>query len=47
MCTLIKETPFNFKLYLKGAHEKVFPLLTSIRSGSNVYEMFEKYKDEV
>ena len=47
MCTLIKETPFNFKLYLKGAHEKVFPLLTSIRSGSTVYEMFEKYKDEV
>ena len=47
MCTLIKETAYNYKLYLKGAHEKVFPLLTSIRSGSTVYEMFDKYKDEV
>ena len=47
MCTLIKETALNYKLYLKGAHEKVFPLLTSIRSGSTVYEMFDKYKDEV
>ena len=47
MCTLIKESSYNYKLYLKGAHEKVFPLLTSIRSGSTVYEMFDKYKDEV
>ena len=47
MCTLIKESAYNYKLYLKGAHEKVFPLLTSIRSGSTVYEMFEKYKEEV
>ena len=47
MATLIKESPYYYKLFLKGAHEKVFPLLTSIRSGSTVYEMFDKYKDEV
>ena len=47
MCTLIKESAYYYKLYLKGAHEKVFPLLTTIRSGSTVYEMFDKYKEEV
>ena len=47
MCTLIKENAYYYKLYLKGAHEIVFPLLTTIRSGSTVYEMFNKYKEEV
>ena len=47
MCTLIKESPFYYVLYLKGAHEKVFPLLENIRSGSTVYEKFSKYKDNV
>ena len=47
MCTLIRESAYYYKLYLKGAHEKVFPLLTTIRSGSTVYEMFDKYKEEV
>ena len=47
MCTLIKENPFYYTLYLKGAHEKVFRLLENIRSGSTVYEKFEKYKNEV
>ena len=47
MCSLIRESAYYYKLYLKGAHEKVFPLLTSIRSGSTVFEMFDKYKDEV
>ena len=47
MCTLIKESAYYYKLYLKGAHEIVFPLLTTIRSGSTVYEMFNKYKEEV
>ena len=47
MCTLIRENAYHYKLYLKGAHEIVFPLLTTIRSGSTVYEMFDKYKDEV
>ena len=47
MCTLIRENAYYYKLYLKGAHEKVFPLLTTIRSGSTVYEMFDKYKEEV
>ena len=47
MCTLIRESAYYYKLYLKSAHEKVFPLLTTIRSGSTVYEMFDKYKEEV
>ena len=47
MCTLIKEKTNNYKLYLKGAHEKVFPLLTTIRSGNNINEPFDKYKDEI
>jgi magnesium-transporting ATPase (P-type) len=47
MCTLIRENAYNYKLYLKGAHEIVFPLLTTIRSGSTVYEWFEKYKEDV
>ena len=47
MCSLIKESAYYYKLYLKGAHEIVFPLLTTIRSGSTVYEMFNKYKEEV
>ena len=47
MCTLIKENDSNYKLYLKGAHEKVFPLLETIRTGNSEYEKFDKYKDEV
>ena len=47
MCTLIRENAYHYKLYLKGAHEIVFPLLTTIRSGSTVYEWFEKYKEDV
>ena len=47
MCTLVRESAYYYKLYLKGAHEKVLPLLTTIRSGSTVYEMFDKYKSDV
>ncbi len=47
MCTLIKESKDNYKLYLKGAHEKVFPLLTTIRTGKTVYESFDKYSNGI
>ena len=47
MCSLIRENAYYYKLYLKGAHEIVFPLLTTIRSGSTVYELFDRYKNEV
>jgi len=47
MCSLIKENAYYYKLYLKGSFGKVFPLLTSIRSCSKVYEVFDKYKDKL
>ena len=47
ICTLIKESAYNYRLYLKGIHEKIFPLLTGIPPGSTIYEMFDKYKEEV
>ena len=47
ICTLIKESAYNYRLYLKGIHEKIFPLLTGISPGSTIYEMFDKYKEEV
>ena len=47
MCSLIRENSNNYKLYLKGAHEIVFPLLTSIKLGKKENETFNKYKDSV
>ena len=47
MCTLIKENDYNYKLYVKGAHEKIFPLLKNIRTGNDTYGLFSKYKEEV
>ena len=47
MCSLIRENSNNYKLYLKGAHEIVFPLLTSIKLGNKENETFNKYKDSV
>ena len=46
MCTLIKENDSNYKLFLKGAHEIIIPLLTSISIG-NTFEKFDKYKEEI
>ena len=47
MCTLVKENDYNYILYVKGAHEKIFPLLKSIRIGKDTHELFSKYKEEV
>ena len=47
MCTLIKENSNNYKLYLKGAHEIVFPLLTTIKNNQNKNDSFNKYKNEI
>ena len=47
MCTLIKENNYNYKLYIKGAHEKVLPLIKTIKIGNTKYQIFDKYKGEI
>ena len=47
MCTLIKESKNNYILYLKGAHEKVLPLLKTIRTENTKIEEFDNYKEDI
>ena len=51
MCTLIKENECFYKLYIKGAHEKILPLLRTIRienkEKNSEFEEFDNYKNEI
>ena len=47
MCTLIKENNYNYKFYIKGAYEKVIPLIKTIRIGNSDCQIFDKYREEI
>ena len=47
MCSLIKESENNYTLYLKGAHEKVLPLLKTIRRENRKIEVFDNYREDI